>query len=156
METQPANAQNDRNSLTGAQMINHKVISWVLALVIGIVLSLFAFERISDPEPAMRRAQEETVVMAAREILQSYVSPGQELQLVDPLEPNRKIGKVYVYPTDNGWELSGHYRRNMADAWHPYLMSLDQQGELTSLAVQDANERLVGLSTRDSRCSAVP
>ena len=137
-------------------MINHRVMSWVVALAVGIALSLYAFQKISDPEPTMRRAQEEAVVMVAREILKSYVAPGQDLQLVDPLETNRKIGKVYVYPTEAGWEVSGHYRRDMSDQWHPYLMSLDSELELTSLAVRDVNERLLGLSAQDSKFSAVP
>jgi hypothetical protein len=130
--------------------------SWVVACAVGIVLSLYAFQRISDPEPAMRRAREEAVVLAAREILQSYVAPAEELQLVDPLQRNRKVGKVYVYPAETGWEVSGHYRRDVSDAWHPYLMSLDETVGLTSLAVKDGNERLLGLSAQDPKFSAIP
>jgi len=137
-------------------MINHKTTSWIVALTVGLLLAFYSFERISDPEPRMRRAEEEAVVLAARELLQSYVAPGGELELTDPLQPNRKVGKVYVYPTEAGWEVSGHYRRNESDIWHPYLMSLNDKVELTNLAVKDANERLLGLSTQDPKFSAVP
>jgi len=137
-------------------LINHKTISWVIALSVGLLLALFSFERISDPEPRAQRAEEEAVVLAAREILQSYVSPGAELLLVDPLDTNRKVGKVYIYPTEAGWEVSGHYRRDANDTWHPYLMSLDNAVKLVNLAVSDSNERLLGLSSQDSKFSAVP
>lgn len=137
-------------------MVNHKTISWVIAVAVGLLLAFYSFERISDPEPRARRAEEEAVVLAAREVLQSYVSPGAELLLVDPLDTNRKVGKVYVYPTEAGWEVSGHYRRDASDTWHPYLMSLDSAVELVNLAVRDSNERLVGLSAQDSKFSAVP
>jgi hypothetical protein len=137
-------------------MINHRVTRWIFAFAAGLLLSLYAFERISDPEPARERAREEAVVLTARGILQRYVAPRQSLDMVDPLQPNRKIGKVYVYPADAGWEISGHYRRNVDDRWHPYLMSLDGEMRLTSLAVKDADERLLALSSRDPKFSAAP
>jgi hypothetical protein len=103
----------------------------------------------------MQRAREESVVLAAREILKSYVAAQERLEIIDPLEPNRKIGKVYVYPTENGWEVSGHYRRNEQDRWHPFLMSLGNQLELRTLSVQDGNQRLLDRSDQDPRFSAV-
>ncbi len=137
-------------------MINHKVVRPVLALIIGVMLALYAYQRIADPEPRAQRAREEAVVFSAREILQSYVAPGEHLEIVDPLSPDRKVGKVYIYPTDAGWELSGHYRRGEDDRWHPYLMSLDGGAGLESLAVRDADDRLIGMSSQDSKFSAVP
>ena len=137
-------------------MINHKVVRPVIALIIGVMLALYVYQRITDPEPRAQRAREEAIVFTAREILQSYVSPRQQLEIVDPLSPNRKVGKVYIYPADGGWELSGHYRRDEVDRWHPYLMSLDGAAELESLAVRDANDRLIGMSSQDPKFSAVP
>ena len=137
-------------------MINHKVVRPVIALIIGVILALYAYQRITDPEPRAQRAREEAVVFSAREILQSYVAPGEHLEIVDPLSPNRKAGKVYIYPTDAGWELSGHYRRGADDRWHPYLMSLDGAAGLESLAVRDADDRLIGMSSQDPKFSAVP
>ena len=120
----------------------HRIIRPVVAFAVGIVLALYTFERISDPEPARQRAQEEAVVISAREILKSYVAADREIEIADSLAPNRVAGKVYIYPTDNGWEVSGYYRRNEADHWHPFLMSLNANVELLSLSVRDNDENL--------------
>ena len=137
-------------------MIHHKVVRPLVALVVGLTLALYAYQRATDPEPRLQRAREEAVVLSARDILQSYVAPGQDLEIVDPLSPNRKVGKVYIYPADGGWQVSGHYRREDADPWHPYLMSLTEEAGLDSLAVRDANDRLIGMSSQDPKFSAVP
>lgn len=137
-------------------MINHKLIRPLVALVLGLLLAVYAYQRITDPEPARQRAREEAVVMSAREILQSYVAPGAEIEFVDPVSPNRKVGKVYVFPAEHGWEISGHYRRNESDSWHPYLMNLSREAELESLAVRDGADRLIGMSAQDPKFSAVP
>ncbi len=136
--------------------MQHRYTRWIVAIGVGLVVSLYSFQRISDPEPALQRAREEAVVMSARDIVSSYVAPGRMIELVDPLAPNRKVGKVYIYPTDAGWEVSGHYRRDESDTWHPYLMNLNAQVELLSLAVKDGDERLIGMSAQDPRFSAVP
>jgi hypothetical protein len=136
-------------------MFNHGIIRWVVALGIGILLSLYVFERIADPEPAMQRVREEAVVLGARQILQHYVAPRGPLEIVDPLARNREAGKVYVYPDDGGWEVSGHYRRSARDPWHAFLMSLDQNIKLRSLSVNDANRGLAELASGDNRFSAV-
>ncbi len=134
----------------------HRVLRWVVAVAAGLILALYSFERIADPEPRLQRAREEAAVLKAREILHGYVAGRSEIELVDPLKTNRRVGKVYVYPTDTGWEVSGHYRRDAIDAWHPYLMHLDPHLQLVSLAVRDGDERLIGLSAEDPRFSAVP
>lgn len=96
------------------------------------------------------------MVLESRQILLSYVFPEGELRLVDPLAPDRKVGKSYVWPVEGGWEVSGYYRRDDNDHWHPYLMNLDSELGLQSLAVRDSNERLIGMSAQDDRFSAVP
>ena len=115
----------------------HKVFSLVLAFAIGAALALYSFERISDPEPARQRAREEAVVLAAREFLISHVPAAAEIEIVDPLATNRVAGKVYVYPTSDGWEVSGYYRRAEGERWHPFLMVLDSNVGLVSLSVRD-------------------
>ena len=139
-----------------ANFLSHRYTSWTVAVVISLMVAMYSYERISDPEPGMQRTREEAVVKTAREILQSYVSPGIALELVDPLAPERRVGKVYIYPAVDGWEVSGHYRRNERDRWHPFLMRLSDNSELMSLAVKDADERLLGMSARDPRLSVVP
>ena len=134
----------------------HRYMQWVVAIAVGIILSLLVFDRATDPEPTRQKAIEEAIVLEARQLLLSYVLPGGELQLVDPLAPDRKVGKVYIWPIDKGWEVSGYYRRDEQDPWHPFLMNLDASSELTSLAVKDRNERLIGMSAQDPKFSAVP
>ncbi len=137
-------------------MISHKVVRPLVAVTVGLVLALYSYQRITDPEPGLQRAIEEAIVMVARDILQSYVSPRNLIEIVDAVSPASKVGKSYVYPTDDGWELSGHYRRDENDRWHPYLMLLNGDAGLKSLAVQDGNDRLIGMSAQDPKFSAVP
>lgn len=134
-------------------MQHHRTISWVVAFAIGIFLALYSFEKISDPEPALQRAREEAVVLSAREILKSYVPAEEELEIADPLAPNRIAGKAYISPVENGWEVSGHYRRNASDRWHPFLMSLDTKVELISLSVRDADEKIAAAAEDDAKFS---
>ena len=131
----------------------HRIVRPVVAFSVGIVLALYAFERISDPEPARQRAWEEAVVISAREILKSYVPADEEIEIVDPVAPNRVAGKVYIYPMDDGWEVSGYYRRNESDRWHPFLMSLNANIDLVSLSVRDADENLGAAADDDPKFS---
>ena len=119
----------------------HRVARFTIALGVGLALSLYAYQRVTDPEPAMQRAREEAVVFAARDILRHYIRPAPELRIVDPVSPDRKIGKSYVYPTEAGWEVSGHYRRDDADNWHPFLMALNPDAGLAKLSVRDSPDR---------------
>ena len=137
-------------------MINHKVTSIVLAVAIGIFLSLYSYQMITDPEPAMERAREEVAVIAAREILHGYIAADGELEIVDPLAPNRVVGKAYVYPAEGGWQVSGHYRRNSADHWHPYLMTIDNDLNLQALTLRDADDDLSAIATADPRLRVTP
>ncbi len=91
--------------------------------------------------------------MSAREIVRSYIPAEGELKIADPLAPNRVAGKVYIYPTENGWEVSGHYRRNAGDRWHPFLMSLGANVELVLLSVRDADEKLGAAADDDPKLS---
>jgi len=132
---------------------HHRVIRLVVAFAVGIFVALYSFERISDPEPALQRAREEAVVISAREILKFYVAADGEIEIVDPLARNRVAGKVYIYPTENGWEVSGYYRHNDSDRWHPFLMSLSDSVELVSLSVRDADEKLGTAADDDPKFS---
>ncbi len=134
-------------------MNHHRIIRLVVAFAIGIFLALYSFERISDPEPALQRAREEAVVLSAREILKSYVSTGMEIEIVDPLATDRSVGKSYIYPTDKGWEVSGHYRRYASDRWHAFLMSLDTNVKLVSLTVRDDDEKIAAVARDDPKFS---
>ena len=50
---------------------------------------------------------------------------------------HRKVGKAYVYRHDHGWQVSGHYRRDATDAWHPFLATLDASCRIVHLKVRD-------------------
>lgn len=142
--------------LAGIERLNHKVIRVVVALAIGIVLALYSYDRVTDPLPRQQRAQEEEVVVRARVILKDIVAPNSVLQFVDPLRPDRKIGKVYIYPSDDGWEVSGHYRRGEQDIWHPWLMSVDSSVQLQKLSVRDKDPQLIALAAETPLFSATP
>lgn len=136
--------------------INHRIMRWVVAFGFGLIVSLYAFQRISDPGPGMQRAREEAIVRTARDILGETIAPGAALEIVDPLSPDRKVGKVYVYPTDSGWEVSGHYRRGSPDSWHPFLMQLDAGSTLVRLSVRDRDTRLLRRAAEDPRLIVTP
>lgn len=117
--------------------MNHRVGRALFAMVVGLGVALFAYKWITDPAPRERRALEESVVQASRELLLDAVGV-DTLEIVDPLSPNRKVGKVYIYPEESGWAISGHYRRDENDRWHAYLMHLTASLELNALKVEDA------------------
>lgn len=144
-------------------MVNHKVMRLVVALSIGVFLALFSYQKITDQEPGSARAEEEATVLAARAILREFVAVQEEIEIIDPLAPSRVIGKVYIYPMDSGWELSGFYRRKGArigterdGRWHPYLMSLDADLALLSLSVKDTDAQLGVAAAGDPRFSVDP
>lgn len=144
-------------------MVNHKVMRMVVAISVGVFLALFSYQKITDQEPGSARAQEEAAVLAARAILREFVAVQVEIEIIDPLAPSRVIGKVYIYPAESGWELSGFYRRSGArigaeqdDRWHPYLMSLDADLALLSLSVKDTDSQLGVAAASDPRFSINP
>ena len=116
--------------------MNHRIGAVVFGVVVGLAVAVLAYQWITDPEPRAARAQEESVVAAARLRLEEIVAAG-ELEIVDPLAPNRKVGKVYVYEEPPGWAVSGYYRRGDNDRWHPFLVRLREDLALDRLKVRD-------------------
>lgn len=116
--------------------MNHRVGRTLFVLVFGLSVALFAYSWITNPEPRARRAAEEMAVLASREHLAAAVGVSG-IEIVDPLSPNRKVGKVYIYAEDPGWAVSGHYRRGKDDRWHAYLMHLTTDLELKALKAED-------------------
>jgi hypothetical protein len=131
-------------------------VKWAIVLTVGVTLAFISYQRITDPQPRLERAKEESVVLEARVVLHSYVMPVGALELVDALAKDHKVGDSYVWPNEAGFEVSGFYRRDSGDHWHPFLMQLDQDSELISLSVGDGNERLLGLSSQDPQFLARP
>ena len=102
---------------------------------VGLLVAFMSYQWITNPAPRAERELEEAVVLDARNYLVVQLGVGET---VDPLAPDRKIGKSYVYRADFGWEVSGYYRRDKNDRWHAFLMSLDDAGNVMHLKVQDS------------------
>lgn len=134
----------------------HRVAGLAFAAGVGVLLALYAYQRVTDPEPAMQRAREEAVVLAARDLLRHYIGPAPELRIVDPVSPDRKVGKAYIYPTEEGWEVSGHYRRSETDRWHPFLMALHSDTKLAALSVKDSPAHFAAEALEDPKFTARP
>jgi len=103
----------------------------------------------------VERALQESVVQSSRGHLVTVVgfSP---LEIVDPLSPNRKVGKVYVYPEGDNWAVSGHYRRSETDPWHPYLITLGSDQSLVFLKLKDTDQRLLERAAEDPQFEISP
>ncbi len=128
--------------------MNHRAGSIVFGLAIGLLVAVLSYQWLTDPTNRAERDEEVNVVELSRGILSDALGI-QDLQIVDALAPQRKVGKVYVYPLENGWDISGYYRRDDDDRWHPFLMALDSELSLRSLRVQDSNEFLAQRAATD-------
>ena len=135
--------------------MNHKMGSLVFGAVVGVLIAIWAYQWVSDPVKRERRTEQETVVEISRTMLRDKLAIG-DIELVDPLAPQRKVGKVYVYPLANGWEISGYYRRSDQDLWHPYLMALSQELSLESLQISDSDAGLAQLAAMDPNFEVLP
>jgi len=116
--------------------MNHRTGRVVFSLGIGLVVAIFAYRWIMNPAPRVERALQESVVVTSRDLLEETLAIGR-LEIVDAIAADRKIGKTYVYRVDDGWQLSGYYRRNENDLWHPFLMTLDNSMALIHLKISD-------------------
>ena len=117
--------------------MNHRIGQLVFGVGVGLLAAYFAFQWATNPGPAsVQRQLEENAVLESRMQLQATLNIGG-LTVVDPLAPDRKVGKTYIFATENGWEVSGFYRRDDQDLWHPFLATLDQEFTLAHLKISD-------------------
>ncbi len=128
--------------------MRHRPGSIVFGIVVGIVVAILSYQWITDPDKRAEREQQERVVERSRELLREKLEI-DGLEIVDPLAPQRRVGKVYVYPIDGGWEVSGFYRRDEDDRWHAYLMSMDLEDRLLHVKVQDRTGDLITRAAND-------
>jgi hypothetical protein len=128
--------------------MNHRIGSTVFGFAVGLVVAYLAYQWVSDPNRRVESDEQDKVVETSRVVLKNKLAIG-DIELVDPLAPQRKVGKVYIYPVTDGWEVSGHYRRNEDDRWHPYLLTLSSELTLVYLKVQDAEPGLASMSETD-------
>ena len=127
--------------------------SIVFGVVAGLLVALASYQWITDTERRERRASEEAAVLATRSYLSELVAAN--LEIVDPLAPERSVGKAYVYAWANGWEVSGFYRRGEADRWHAFLATLDSGNTLLSLKLRDTAPALKERARDESRLAIV-
>jgi len=132
--------------------VNHRILRLVVAFMVGIVVAVGSYQWITDTERSAKRKQEEAVVFASRDILRAYVGE-TDLEISDPVERIRDAGKVYLFPTADGWELSGHYRRPGEKRWHAFLMAVAYDASLIRLSVQDTEPNLLEKAAQDPRFS---
>jgi len=128
--------------------MNHRFFRTVFAVIVGLLVSVMAYKWVTDPSGRIERAQQERVVVISRNYLRLAIGE-QSIEVVDALLPNRKVGRVYVYPEVDGWAVSGYYRRDEEDRWHPYLMSISSELVMTSLKMQDTNPQLAERAAAD-------
>lgn len=126
----------------------HRIGSIVFGIAVGIAVAAWSYQWISDPQKIAARQAEERAVLQSRELLAARLSLS-DIQIVDPLATNRKVGKVYIYPNADGWDVSGYYRRNDDDRWHAYLLSISSNLALTSLKIDDDDPALAALAASD-------
>ena len=128
--------------------MNHRIGRTAFAIIVGLLVASLSYRWITNPDGREERAVQVSVVESSRSLLKSAIA-NDSIEIVDPMAPNRKVGKVYVYPEGAGWAVSGYYRRAEDDRWHPYLMMLSANRELTSLKVQDRDQQLVERANTD-------
>ena len=128
--------------------MDHRVGSAIFAILIGALVVYLSFQWVTNPEGREERSLEVAVVESSRALIATVIDTGT-LEIVDPLSPNRKVGKVYVYPESEGWAVSGYYRRDESDRWHPYLMQLRADHSLISLKLQDLSPQLLERAKSD-------
>ena len=128
--------------------MNHRMVSRVFGFAVGLVVAYMAYQWVSDPSRRVESDEQDKVVETSRVVLKNKLAIG-DIELVDPLAPQRRVGKVYIYPVTDGWEVSGYYRRNEDDRWHPYLLTLSSELTLVYLKVQDAEPGLASMSETD-------
>ena len=124
--------------------------SIVFGIVVGLLFAAWSYQWITNPDKRAERDEEESVVQSSRAVLVDALAL-TNIEIVDPLAPLRKVGKVYIYRRDSGWEVSGYYRRNEDDRWHPYLMALDAERNLLSLKAEDSDPTLAKRAAANSQ-----
>ncbi len=138
--------------------MNHQVGRFVFVLIVAVAVAFLSYRWITNPEPRAERTLQESAVMAAREAVTSAVA-GDSVEIVDPLATNRRVGKAYIYRNgdkvdDAGWTVSGYYRRDENDRWHPFLMTLSAELAVEHLKVQDIDPEMIERAENDPKFDA--
>ena len=116
--------------------MDHRIGQIIFASVIGLIIAGLSFNWIINPQGREERVLQISAVKSSREMIKDLVG-ANNIEIVDPVSPDRKVGKVYIYPEGNNWSISGFYRRDDNDTWYPYLMTLSDDHNLISLKLKD-------------------
>lgn len=135
--------------------MNHRIGRTAFALLAGLLVAYLSYQWITNPEGRAERALQVNVVAAARTVLNAAIGAGP-LEIVDPVAPNRRVGKVYIYREGENWAVSGHYRRGEGDRWHAYLMLLGPDDAVLSLKVQDTDPQLIERAVTNQQLEVRP
>ena len=130
--------------------MSHRAGSIVFGVIVGLAVAVWSYQWITDADRRDERVQQERAVLVARDLLASSLRL-EDPEIVDPVSPQRRVGKAYIYRTGAGWEVSGYYRRNEADEWHAYLLTLAADNSVKHLKVQDTSGEIAELATSDPR-----
>lgn len=122
--------------------MNHRIGSFLFALATGLGLAWLAWQWGTTPVDRAQRELEESMVLAARAAVRDFLGDSGGLEIVDPLNPNRVAGKVFIYPVEEGFQVSGYYRRRDASPWYPWLVTLDDAGQLMSASAAGPEGRI--------------
>ena len=122
--------------MSSTDSTKHRIGRAVFAGGVGIATLVIALNWIGDPHRRAQREAQELAVLAARELLIETVGV-DALEIVDPLSPDRAVGKGYIYGQEPGWAVSGYYRRGEGDRWHPYLLVMTEDHRLHDFKTED-------------------
>ncbi len=135
--------------------MNHRVGRIVFGLAAGLAVAAWSYQWLVSPEKLREREEQERIVELARVHLADKLGI-DDLEIVDPLAPERKVGKAYVFRSADGWEVSGYYRRSGEARWHDFLMSIAADDNLRRLKIRDRNDSLAVRALADPVLEVVP
>lgn len=135
--------------------MDHRIGSRIFGVVVGLAAAWWSYQWITDPGPREERHEQERIVRLARSYVEAELALSRA-EFVDPLFPERSVGKAYVYRLRDGWQVSGFYRRNDDDMWHPWLVTIGGDDALRHLRFSDDDESLAERAAADARLEALP
>ena len=109
----------------------------IFALITGFGLSWLVYQSSVQLPYEVQRQTEEEIINKANVLLIKSLNLPLGLEVIDPIKPDKDVGKTYISPNEREWQVSGYYRRNELDEWHPWLINLDENHKLIRLSVQD-------------------
>ena len=108
----------------------------IFALTVGFLAATSVYFSSTSPDITIQRESEEAVIKQSEKLFMTILQMPNTTQIIHPLNPDRDVGKSYIYPLDGDWQISGFYRRNQNEEWRAWLINLDNSLNLIDLRVQ--------------------